>query len=151
MQYYGRFNIRMFKCILTDCSIINFLFNKDHWCWHTYLLFWSVSILCLDRTFCSVLIYFRMKRNRNLCRLGLLFVKSCYHVLLDMGLHSSCVRMMFLSCAMYVGCLTLISQRKLLTPSQTNLFSASIQKPLSDTRCEVIVSYYFSDIMLTYY
>lgn len=100
---------------------------------------------------CSVLICFRMKRNRNLCRLGLLFVKSCYHVLLDMGLHSSCVRMMCRSCAMYVGCLTLTSQRKLLTPSQTNLFCASIQKPLSDTRCEVTVRYYFSDIMLTYY
>jgi len=99
----------------------------------------------------SVLIYFRMKRNRNLCRLGLLFVKSCYHVPLVTGLHSSCVRMMFRSCAMYVGCLTLISQRKLLTPSQTNLFSALIQKPPSDTRREVIVRYYFSDIMLTYY
>ena len=105
----------------------------------------------LRQNLCSVLISFRMKRNRNLCRLGLLYVKSCYRVLLVMGLRSSCVRMMFRSCAIYVHCLTLILQRKLLTPSQTNLFSASIQKHLSDTKCEVTVSYYFFDIMLTYY
>ena len=109
------------------------------------------NYIIFRQNLCSVLIYFRMKRNRNLCRLGLLFVKSCYHVLLVTGLHSSCVRTMFRSCAMYVGCLTLILRRKLLTPSQTNLFYASIQKPLSDTRHEVIVSYYSSDIMLTYY
>ena len=144
-------NVQMY---LTDCYTINFLYDKDNLTRHTVTHIPSFQVfeyIIFRQNFCSVLIYFRMKRNRNLCRLGLLFVKSCYHVLLVMGSHSSCVRTTFRSCAMYVGCLTLILQRKLLTPSQTNLFSASIQKPLSDTRCEVIVRYYFSDIMLTYY